>query len=473
LTWIKEPPQTIVQASTSPMHTRPSHRATRAADVPTVSCDAPCAGSTSIDDLNRDCFCVAVEPDALREALAATMAARGFPADLAASHAHLFASLPVYLSAAHVEAIGRVAAAIEAAVARPAYRAAVLAWAPAIAQFDPGSPGGLLGLDFHLGADGPRLIEANTNPGGILINALLARAQRLCMPDRVRAIMPAAQLEDEVVDVLREEWRLQRGAAPLRTIAVVDEAPETQYLLPEFLLFGELLRRHGIDAVICDPRQLQRRDGRIEVSGQPVDLVYNRLTDFPLAQPEHAVLRSAYLAGDVALSPHPRAHALYADKRNLALLGDRDFLVRAGCAADVVEALSTAVPQTLLVDDSNRAGLWNRRRGYFFKPAAGFGSRAGYRGDKVTRRVWEEMRGGDYVAQEIVPPGVRHVSASAPPLKADIRCYAYRGRPLLFAARLYQGQTTNFRTPGGGFAPVFTEARNLLEGSSPRCSIAS
>jgi len=26
---------------------------------------------------------------------------------------------------------------------------------------------------------------------------------------------------------------------------------------------------------------------------------------------------------------------------------------------------------------------------------------------------------------------------------------------LLAAARLYQGQTANFRTPGGGFAPVF------------------
>jgi hypothetical protein len=24
------------------------------------------------------------------------------------------------------------------------------------------------------------------------------------------------------------------------------------------------------------------------------------------------------------------------------------------------------------------------------------------------------------------------------------------------AARLYQGQTTNFRTPGGGFAPVYS-----------------
>ena len=27
-----------------------------------------------------------------------------------------------------------------------------------------------------------------------------------------------------------------------------------------------------------------------------------------------------------------------------------------------------------------------------------------------------------------------------------------------FAARLYQGQTTNFRTPGGGFAPVYVAA---------------
>ena len=30
-----------------------------------------------------------------------------------------------------------------------------------------------------------------------------------------------------------------------------------------------------------------------------------------------------------------------------------------------------------------------------------------------------------------------------------------RGSLQLFAARLYQGQTTNFRTPGGGFAPVY------------------
>jgi hypothetical protein len=40
------------------------------------------------------------------------------------------------------------------------------------------------------------------------------------------------------------------------------------------------------------------------------------------------------------------------------------------------------------------------------------------------------------------------------PCKSDIRLFTYDGRILLSAARLYQGQTTNFRTPGGGFAPV-------------------
>lgn len=40
-------------------------------------------------------------------------------------------------------------------------------------------------------------------------------------------------------------------------------------------------------------------------------------------------------------------------------------------------------------------------------------------------------------------------------LKMDIRAYVYNSEIQLLAARLYQGQTTNFRTQGGGFAPVF------------------
>jgi len=41
-------------------------------------------------------------------------------------------------------------------------------------------------------------------------------------------------------------------------------------------------------------------------------------------------------------------------------------------------------------------------------------------------------------------------------MKVDVRNYVYDGRVQQLAARLYQGQTTNMRTAGGGFAPVLT-----------------
>ena len=111
--------------------------------------------------------------------------------------------------------------------------------------------------------------------------------------------------------------------------------------------------------------------------------------------------------------------------------------------------------------------LWAERRKFFFKPAAGYGSKAAYRGDKLTRRVWQEILGGDYVAQALVPPSERRleIDSAETDLKLDVRAYVYDGAIQLVAARLYQGQTTNFRTPGGGFAPVFVvnaESSNYL-----------
>lgn len=47
---------------------------------------------------------------------------------------------------------------------------------------------------------------------------------------------------------------------------------------------------------------------------------------------------------------------------------------------------------------------------------------------------------------------------AAPVLKFDLRNYIYNGAVQWVGARLYQGQTTNFRTPGGGFAPVYEDA---------------
>jgi hypothetical protein len=79
-----------------------------------------------------------------------------------------------------------------------------------------------------------------------------------------------------------------------------------------------------------------------------------------------------------------------------------------------------------------------------------------YRGEKLTRRVRQEILESQYVAQAYVPPS-RRMLHDAAELKMDFRYYVYGGATQLIAARLYQGQTTNFRTPLGGFAPVLIE----------------
>ena len=116
-----------------------------------------------------------------------------------------------------------------------------------------------------------------------------------------------------------------------------------------------------------------------------------------------------------------------------------------------------------MVRPEDSTALWSERARWFFKPAHGFGSRGSYRGDKVSRRVFAGIVAGDYVAQAVVPPSERCLreGAAVRALKVDIRNYVYDGEVQLLAARLYQGQTTNFRTPGGGFAPVFTEPASL------------
>lgn len=433
-------------------------------------CDDSCRSAPSVEALNRMCYCLSVDEEALRRGLETDLGVRGLSRAMVETHPHLFAELPVFVARNHLEQMARVIGAVEEVVETPVYRRAAMAWAPGIARFDPGLRGGLLGYDFHLTAARPQLIEINTNPGGALLNAVLGRAQRACCGDAaglVMAPMEPGDVEQALVEVFRAEWRLQRGAAMLHSVAIVDEVPDQQYLYPEFLLYRQLLKRHDIEAVICDPRELSTSEGRLWHRAQPIDFVYNRLTDFSLQLPAHALLKSAYLAGDVVVSPHPRAHALYADKRNLTLLCDAEFLHATGVADDLIATLCTGIPRTEVMTADNRDAMWASRRQLFFKPAAGYGSKATYRGDKVTKRVWEQIAAGTYVAQTLVAPSERHVADAKAPtaLKVDVRNYAYAGAVKLVAARLYQGQTTNFRTPGGGFAPVLT-SRSAPRGST-------
>lgn len=408
--------------------------------------------------LNRECFCVTLDSASLQAAIRAEAPDPDLAAALLAARPHLFAGMPVFLAGSDLKAMLDVVAAVEAAAADPTYQDAVLAWAPDVARHDFGPRGAFMGYDFHLGARGPRLIEVNTNAGGAFLNALLARAQGACCREAEDAMLaaPVADFEDGVWRMFLAEWRLQGRTADPRVLAVVDDRPSEQYLFPEFLLAQRFFERHGLAARIVDPAELRFSGGRLSHDGEPIDIVYNRLVDFSLDAPGHEALREAYVAGAVVLTPNPRNHALFADKRNLTLLSDPAEALKWQMTPEQRQSLS-AVPRTRVVTADNADELWSARKGHFFKPAGGHGGKAVYRGDKMTRGVWEEVRRGGYIAQELAAPTERRIKIDGEikALKLDVRLYTYQGAALLAAARVYQGQTTNFRTPGGGFAPVF------------------
>ncbi|MES3021065.1 MAG: hypothetical protein V4857_05710 [Pseudomonadota bacterium] len=427
------------------------------------ACETPATAQHTVEMLNSECFCISLEEGAVKRAIALDLESSAVFGLIEERCPHLFSARPVFVSAGQSARMAQVVGAIEAVVKLPSYRARVLARAPGIARHDPGGALGVFfGYDFHLDGERAGLIEINTNAGGAMLNAVLARAQHACcveMDYLQSGAGGAGRLEADIVAMFGDEWRRSGRTRALARIAIVDAAPRQQYLYAEFLLFQRLFERAGIAAVIADPSELAWRDGALWHADGEVDLVYNRLTDFMLEAPASAALRAAYLARAVVLTPHPQAHALYADKRNLALLTDQRVLDELGVPAALQEILLANIPRTEIVQIAHAERLWQERRKLFFKPAAGYGGRAAYRGDKLTKRVWQEIiEGGDYIAQEIVTPGARVSGTADSPLqyKFDIRNYTYDGQVQWTAARVYQGQTTNFRTEGGGFAPVYS-----------------
>jgi len=424
-------------------------------------------GSRLADALNRDCHCVAVNREALRGRLEAHLKESDLPQQLVNVHSHLFADSPVFIWQRHIDRMAELIRAVETVVRTAGYRDAVLAVAPACAREEHGPRGVFFSYDFHLGEAGPQLIEINTNAGGVLLALYLAAAQQACCAEVMTLLGGKTRFSDaegDIAAMFTNEWHLQRPGRTLRTVAIVDTDPTAQFLYPEFLLFQSLFERHGIEVVIADPKEFAIRADALWAGERQIDLVYNRLTDFYLESPDSANLLEAYSADLAVFTPSPHHYALYADKRNLTLLADPDRLDTFGLDQQTLDTLTGAVPRAVRVTPANADQLWHDRKQLFFKPATGHGSRGAYRGAKLTRRVWENICQSDYIAQAIVPPSTRQlvIDGEKESLKLDLRCVTYDGEIQQITARLYQGQTTNLRTKGGGLATVFAIPKGCI-----------
>lgn len=318
---------------------------------------------------------------------------------------------------------------------------------------DPGFDSGFMGFDFYLTDDGPRLIEINTNAAAQLVMAFLNEFQ---------GCVPAVEATESVLlTMLKSQFRHYGKFEVPGYSVIVDQAVTEQKTYFDMALHSAMMGRWGWANRVADITELRWDTHRARlvdsVTGQDIDYVYNRDTDFELNQPQSSALKSAWLANAVCLSPHPLDYVAIAQKSRLKLFSDPLFLTEMDASATDINAIESVLPPVKLVSDFDPELLWTERRRLFFKPQSSFGSRGCYKGDGITKKVFDYVLANDYVVQPFFVPKQVEASGVSEPMKFDLRVYAYGAQIQGWAARLFLGQVTNFRTLGGGFASVKLE----------------
>lgn len=331
---------------------------------------------------------------------------------------------------------------------------ALAAKSPAIP--DPGNTSVLMSYDFHVDEAGHlRLIEINTNAAMGLMVDVLHKTHGMVNPF-------SSDFPTEIMDCFKTEYARAQIPNALKTVAITDEEPTKQRLFAEFVCFKELFERSGFDAAIVDAKELAFFDNRLRLpDSRPVDLVYNRHTDFYFETPATHGLREAMLGRTSCISPHPHEYRLLADKERLVELGRPGALTQLALDESARRAIDRTLIRTFSVaEHGDPDALWTERKKLFFKPMRSFGGKAAYRGASISRRVFDEILKGQYLAQEFVPAGTIQLAqpsidpAIASEFKYDLRFYVYDDRIQQACARLYQGQMTNSQTPGGGITVI-------------------
>lgn len=355
---------------------------------------------------------------------------------------NLVSDATVHIAQSHFEQIVSFIAEVEKLRENPSYEAEVLKSfpgdLPAAKNF-----GLFMSYDFHITESGPKLIEINTNASG----STTVQLMRESLGAEALPNLPADFFLDIRV-AFENEYHVAQLARPLKTIAIVDDDPQSQKAFYEFLIYQKFFEKWGYQCLIADASKFKLKGDRLEIDGVQIDFIYNRSTDFYFEK--YPELLAAYKKNCVCVSPHPREYHLLANKKRLMDLQSPEFFNRIKVVAP--PSFSEMIPETRPVSSFDEGEVWSQRKKYFFKPSQSFGAKAVYKGASMTRKVFSEVLAGDYIAQEVAEPGA--IETPAGKFKYDLRFYSYRGQVQLVGARVFQGQLLNFRTVGGGFALV-------------------
>ncbi len=259
----------------------------------------------------------------------------------------------------------------------------------------------------------------------------------------------------------------QWGKTATPVIAIVDWGGLPT--APEFEMFKAFFESDGIRTVICDPRALEFRHGRLYAEGIAVNLVYRRvLTSELLAKADETrALRDAYVAGAACVINSFRAKLLH-KKMSLAMLSDERYQYLYTPAQRA--SIRRHVPWTRRVRSELADDIARRRKSLVLKPNDEYGGKGVVLGWTVGQSDWEAAievaLTQSYVVQAAVDiprvsfpvalDGMRYLD-----LAVDLCPYLFGGRTGGFMTRVSAAALLNVTAGAGSLVPTF-----VIEGST-------
>lgn len=293
-----------------------------------------------------------------------------------------------------------------------------------LARIDPGYANAvqIARYDGLLHDDRLTVLEFNTDsPGGAARADLLDDAYQatrrnhpdldLPKPARLDARLP--ELQRALLDAYAQ-WRQGNDRTRDPHIVLTDWANVSSRSDIDLTL--EHLRRNGLHATFCDPREFELDGDELTLHDEPVDLVYKRVILHELLnQPDAYPLLTAYEEGTVCMVNAPRS-ILAGDKRTLAEL--RDARIQAQLTPEQRAAVEAHIPPTFILQDERtthhdehvylRDIALDERDRFVLKPATGYGGEGVHLGFQTPPEEWGRLidahiEDANWVLQELVP----------------------------------------------------------------------
>ena len=294
----------------------------------------------------------------------------------------------------------------------------------------------LMAYDFHLDNETVQLIEVNTNASAFLLVNSLYQFKKL---NHTKAL-------EDLKSSFQKEWsRSSRKTTAPKKVVLIDQEPLKQKMAVEFFMYKDFFQSMDWDMEILDSKQLKADDKHQLYSpkNEKIDFIYNRSTDFYFEN--HPLLSKAYQESACIILPQPKDYFLLADKARMADWFLKDWTE--------LKEIKNNLLKTQLLNSQNKQEFWQNRKKYFFKISQGHGGKMAYRGSSISRKKFEELFQYKSLAQEYSAPS-RIKDSKLQEWKLDLRAYVYKDHIQQLAGRVYQGQLTNFKAPGSGFAAV-------------------